>query len=75
VAIARALANDPDIIIADEPTGALDSNTSSEILQIFEALAGKGKTVIVVTHDSEVAARTQREVQIGDGYITGDKRQ
>lgn len=75
VAIARALANNPDIIIADEPTGALDSSTSSEILQIFEQLAGVGKTVIIVTHDREVAARTQREVSIGDGRITGDIRQ
>ena len=75
VAIARALANEPDIIIADEPTGALDSNTSSEILLIFEELASKGKTVIVVTHDNEVAARTQREVSISDGRIVADKRQ
>ncbi|MGB7300996.1 MAG: ABC transporter ATP-binding protein [Burkholderiaceae bacterium] len=74
VAIARALANEPDILIADEPTGALDSTTGKEILQIFEDLARAGKTVIIVTHDSAVAARCDREIEIADGRIRNDKR-
>jgi putative ABC transport system ATP-binding protein len=67
VAVARALANDPPIIVADEPTGNLDSNTAAEILDIFTDLAQCGKTVLIVTHDRSVAARASRVVEIVDG--------
>ncbi len=69
VAIARALANNPSIILADEPTGNLDSVAASEILQIFKDLNNDGKTVIVVTHDLEVAKRAQKIIRIRDGQI------
>ena len=69
VAIARAMANDPSIILADEPTGALDSKTSGEIMDVFEKLNQGGKTVIIVTHDMEVAARCGRVIEISDGEI------
>jgi ABC-type lipoprotein export system ATPase subunit len=69
VAIARALANDPPIIIADEPTGNLDSNTAAEILDLFSELTQRGKTVLIVTHDQTVAARADRVVKIADGEI------
>jgi putative ABC transport system ATP-binding protein len=75
VAIARALANEPGIIIADEPTGALDSATSNDILQLFAELSEGGKTVILVTHDSAVAARTSRVIEIADGHIARDTAQ
>lgn len=68
-AIARALANDPPLIIADEPTGNLDSRTAESIFQIFEDLARQGKTVIVVTHDPQLAQRTDRIVLLSDGEI------
>jgi ABC-type lipoprotein export system ATPase subunit len=69
IAIARALANDPPLIIADEPTGNLDTVTSETILRIFEALVEQGKTIIVVTHDSSLAARFSRQVFILDGRM------
>jgi putative ABC transport system ATP-binding protein len=69
VAIARALANDPPVIIADEPTGNLDSRTSAEILDLFSALSSQGKTLVVVTHDKTVAACAGRRVEIADGKI------
>jgi len=69
VAIARALANDPPIIIADEPTGNLDSHTAAEILDLFSELTQRGKTVLIVTHDKTVAARADRIVEIVDGEI------
>jgi len=68
-AIARALANDPPIIVADEPTGNLDSQTAGEILDLFSTLVRNGKTLLVVTHDKEVASRATRRVQISDGEI------
>jgi putative ABC transport system ATP-binding protein len=69
VAIARALANDPPILVADEPTGNLDSRTTSEILDLFASLVAQGKTLLVVTHDAGVAARATRQAHIADGII------
>ena len=69
VAIARALVNNPTFVLADEPTGALDSKTSGEIMDVFEKLNQGGKTVIIVTHDMEVGARCGRVIEISDGEI------
>jgi putative ABC transport system ATP-binding protein len=69
VAVARALANDPPLILADEPTGNLDSKTAAEILDLFSELTRQGKTVLIVTHDKSVAARADRVVTIVDGEI------
>jgi putative ABC transport system ATP-binding protein len=73
VAIARALVNDPGVILADEPTGNLDTKTGVEIMNIFESLNRKGKTVIVVTHEKEIAEQTERILHIRDGKITDGK--
>lgn len=73
VAIARALINDPEIIIADEPTGALDSGTSMQILEILKEIADSGKLVIMVTHSEKVASISSRVVEISDGRIISDK--
>ncbi len=72
VAIARALANDPPIIIADEPTGNLDSKTADSVFQLFNNLVAQGKTIIVVTHDSGLAKRTHRTALIADGEIVNE---
>lgn len=73
VAIARALVNEPSLILADEPTGNLDQKTGSEIIEIFEELAANDQTIILVTHDPAIAARTQRRIKIVDGRIdSGD---
>lgn len=69
VAIARALVNNPSFLLADEPTGALDSKTSGEIMDVLEKLNKEGKTVIIVTHDMEVATRCGRIIEISDGEI------
>ncbi len=69
VAIARALVNDPDLIVADEPTGSLDTVTSETIFRIFERLVSQGKTIIMVTHDQELATRFTQRVQIADGKL------
>jgi putative ABC transport system ATP-binding protein len=69
VAIARALANDPALIVADEPTGSLDSATAAAVLDVFAALAAEGKTVVLVTHDKDVAARGTRAITLADGKI------
>lgn len=69
VAIARALVNDPDLILADEATGNLDSQTSEEILNLFDELHAEGKTLIFVTHEPSVAARAERILVMGDGKI------
>jgi putative ABC transport system ATP-binding protein len=74
VAIARALANDPPVIVADEPTGNLDSATADEILSLFEALVRQGKTILMVTHDESLAQRMTRTLHIADGEIVGDSR-
>jgi putative ABC transport system ATP-binding protein len=73
VAIARALANDPPVIVADEPTGNLDSRTSAEILDLFAGLVDQGKTLLVVTHDKGIAARAHRKIEIADGRIAGEE--
>jgi putative ABC transport system ATP-binding protein len=69
VAIARALVNDPKIIFADEPTGNLDSVTGEAILSLFQQLSSEGRTIALVTHDPEIAARTPRRIEIRDGKI------
>jgi putative ABC transport system ATP-binding protein len=73
VAIARALVNDPSILLADEPTGNLDSNTSEEIMRVFEHLAESGQTVIMVTHESDIASHARRVVVLRDGRIASDE--
>ena len=69
VAIARALANDPAIILADEPTGNLDSKTADMVFQLFETLVDSGKTIVMVTHDNDLAKRVKRTIVIADGEI------
>lgn len=69
VAIARAIANNPKVIFADEPTGALDTQTSSEIMELFKTLNKEGKTIIIVTHDPEIAQQCDRIIEISDGRI------
>jgi putative ABC transport system ATP-binding protein len=72
VAIARALANDPPVLVADEPTGSLDSVTADHVFQVFEMLVEKGKTIIMVTHDNSLAPRFSRHLMIQDGEIIHD---
>jgi len=74
VAIARALANDPLIILADEPTGNLDSNSGAEILQLFDDLHRQGRTIVLVTHDPGIAHHTHRAVRLRDGVVESDTR-
>ncbi|BDV40994.1 ABC transporter ATP-binding protein [Methylocystis bryophila] len=75
VAIARALVNGPSLVLADEPTGALDTQTSQEIMRLFSELHVKGLTVIVITHEPEVAAYTERVLRFRDGELIDDTRQ
>ena len=74
VAIARALVNNPSILLADEPTGNLDSQTSEEIMRVFEGLATEGQTVIMVTHEKDIAAHARRVVVLRDGLVESDDR-
>ncbi len=74
VAIARALVNNPSILLADEPTGNLDSTTSQEIMKVFEELASSGQTVIMVTHEPDIAAHARRVVILRDGVVESDER-
>jgi len=74
VAIARALVNRPSILLADEPTGNLDSQTSEEIMRVFEGLSEQGQTVIMVTHEAEIAAHARRVVVLRDGVIHSDDK-
>ena len=74
VAIARALVNEPSILLADEPTGNLDSQTSEEIMRVFEGLANSGQTVVMVTHEPDIAAHARRVVVLRDGLISTDER-
>jgi putative ABC transport system ATP-binding protein len=74
VAIARALVNDPAIILADEPTGNLDSKTSDEIMQIFGEIQERGNTVILVTHEEDIARHAKRVIRLRDGVIETDKK-
>jgi putative ABC transport system ATP-binding protein len=75
VAIARALINNPSLILADEPTGNLDSKTGEEILRLFERLHARGQTIVVVTHEKKIAERAHRVVSILDGRVASDVRQ
>ncbi len=72
VAIARALVNEPSILLADEPTGNLDTATSTEIMQLFDELHGQGNTVILVTHEAEIAAHARRKIVLRDGKVVTD---
>jgi len=74
VAIARALVNNPSILLADEPTGNLDSATSEEIMKVFESLADQGQTVIMVTHEPDIAAHARRIIVLRDGMVHSDER-
>jgi putative ABC transport system ATP-binding protein len=73
VAIARAMANDPPILVADEPTGSLDSVTAGTVLEVFEDLVEQGKTVLLVTHDKDIAWRATRTIMLADGEIVDER--
>ncbi len=74
VAIARAIATDPAIVLADEPTGNLDSRASEDVMQIFERLNAAGRTIVMITHEADIAAHAKRVVQLVDGLVHSDQR-
>ena len=74
VAVARSLVNDPKFILADEPTGNLDSATTDEVLQLFDSLNSEGRTIIMVTHETEVAQHANRVIRLRDGWLQSDER-
>ena len=74
IGIARALINSPDIILADEPTGALDSTTSMEVMALIQKINNEGKTILVVTHEHDIAMMCKRVVNLKDGVIVEDKK-
>ncbi|MGH9442378.1 MAG: ABC transporter ATP-binding protein [Thermoanaerobaculia bacterium] len=73
VAIARAIVNDPAVLLADEPTGNLDSTAAGEILELFKSLNSRGSTIVLITHDREIAAQAKRIIRIRDGAVTADE--
>jgi putative ABC transport system ATP-binding protein len=74
VAIARALVTEPSLLLADEPTGALDTVSGEDVLKLFEQLHAQGKTIVMVTHDLDVASRAQRIIRLSDGEVISDER-
>jgi putative ABC transport system ATP-binding protein len=75
VAVARAIATEPVLLLADEPTGALDSHSTEDVLGLFDALSAAGRTIVVITHENEVAAHAKRILRMRDGMIESDQRQ
>jgi putative ABC transport system ATP-binding protein len=74
VAIARALVNKPSIVFADEPTGNLDSNTGDDVMELFKELNSQGQTIILITHEEDIAMQSKRIINIKDGLIESDER-
>ena len=74
VAIARAMVSKPKVLLADEPTGALDSNTSAEVMSLIQKINNSGKTILVVTHEEDIAKMCKRIVRLKDGVIVEDKK-
>ena len=74
VAVARAIVTNPAIVLADEPTGNLDSHSTDEVLDVFERLNDAGRTIVMITHEEDVAARARRVIRLGDGEVISDER-